>query len=136
MRQIINKLVLNPKDLFLFDGLGALMTSFFLGVILSSFGGLSGMPSEILFFLSITALIYFAYSVCCFFFISDNWRPFLKTICIANVFYCCLTIILVIHFYQQLTVFGIAYFLLETLLICALVFIENRALAISLKIDK
>jgi len=129
--EIINKLTLNPKRLFLIDSFGAFLTAFFLVAILSTFEKHFGMPRQILVFLSVIALVYAIYSICCFYFIDSNWRPFLKTICIANLIYCCLTIGLVINFYSRLTVLGTSYFLLEIILICVLVIIERRALSIT-----
>lgn len=128
---IINKLILDPKRLFLFDSFGAFLTSCILVAILLAFNGYIGMPSRILVFLSIIALLYAVYSICCFYFIYTNWRPFLKAICIANLVYCCLTIGLIIIFYERLTILGATYFLLEVLLILSLVIIEKRALTIS-----
>jgi hypothetical protein len=128
---IINKLTLNPKRIFLIDSFGAFLTAFFLVAILSTFEKYFGMPRQILVFLSIVALVYAIYSICCFYFIESNWRPFLKTICITNLIYCGLTIGLVINFYPRLTILGTTYFLLEIILISVLVIIERKALSIT-----
>ena len=128
---IINKLALNPKRLFLIDSFGAFLTAFFLVAILSTFEKYFGMPRQILVFLSTIALVYAIYSICCFYFIESNWRPFLKTICIANLIYFGLTIGLVINFYPRLTILGTTYFLLEIILISVLVIIERKALSIT-----
>ena len=130
MQKVINKLTLNPKRLFLFDGLGALLTAFFLFVILRSFNGYFGMPKTTLNFLSIIALAFSVYSFCCFFLISNNWHPFLKAISIANLLYCCLTVGLVIYHYPLMTTLGVTYFLIEIVMVCVLVFFEIKVLTI------
>jgi len=51
----------------------------------------------------------------------------MKGIIIANLVYCCLTIVLVFYFYQKLTILGLSYFLLELLMISGLIIIERMA---------
>jgi len=131
MQQMINKLCLNPKRIFLIDGIGALLTVFFLVAILSTFNEYFGMPQKILTILSVIGLFFCIYSISCFFFIKNNWRLFLKVIIIANTLYCCLTIALVIYFYQQLTILGISYFILEIFVVLGLVAIEIKTLAMN-----
>jgi hypothetical protein len=127
--RLIDKLVSNSKRLFLIDGLGACLTAFFLVAILARFEDSFGMPRTVLYFLSLVACIYAIYSFCCHFFISSNWRPYLKAIAIANAIYCCLTFGLVIYFYPILTILGLLYFLLEIIVVSILVLIELKALS-------
>ena len=122
----MNQWILNPKRIFLLDGLGACLTAFLLGVVLTAFNEYIGMPQKTLNILALIALAFSAYSISCFFFIGNNWRLFLKIIATANLLYCCLTTTLVIYFYPQLTVFGVIYFLLEIVVVCGLVFFELR----------
>ncbi|MDZ4680048.1 MAG: hypothetical protein SH848_08600 [Saprospiraceae bacterium] len=123
----MNKLTLNPKRLFLLDGLGAFLTAFFLGVLLTKFNEYFGMPQKTLNILSVIALVFAFYSIFCFFFVGSNWRTFLKIIAAANLLYCCLTVVLVINFYSSLTFLGVSYFLLEIVVICGVVFVEIRS---------
>ena len=127
-RLILDKITSNPKKLFLVDSLGAVLTAFFLGVILVRFEDSFGMPKTILYFLSSIACIYAIYSMCCYFILPNIWGPYLmKGIIIANLVYCCLTIVLVFYFYQKLTILGLSYFLLELLIISGLIIIERMA---------
>jgi hypothetical protein len=126
---IIDKLVSNPKRLFLIDGLGAFLTAFFLGVILSRFENIFGMPHRVLYVLSLVACLYTIYSCCCWFFVSDNWHPYLKGIAIANVIYLCITSGLVFYHYQRLTSVGLLYFLLELIVMSGLIVIELKMLS-------
>ena len=126
---MLNKLTSNPKRLFLIDGLGALITGFLLGVILTRFEEAFGMPRKVLIPLSILACVYVIYSVSCYFFVSKDWRPFLRVIAIANLIYCCITIVFVILFYQVLTILGLLYFFSEIIIIAGLVCIEVFTIA-------
>ena len=128
MKKLFNKLILNPKRLFLIDSFGAFLTAFFLFAILRTFNEYFGMPKLTLDFLSIIALAFSVYSFCCFFLVSNNWHPFLRTISIANILYCCLTLGLVIYYYPLLTILGVTYFLIEIIIVVVLVFFEINVL--------
>jgi hypothetical protein len=123
-RSIIDKLSSDTKKIFLIDGLGALLTAFFLFVIPLVFSNVLGMPETVTRCLSMVACIYTAYSFCCYFFVRIHWRPYLKAIAIANMAYCGLTIALVINYRQSLTVFGLIYFLLEIMVMSCLILTE------------
>lgn len=88
------------------------------------------MPQSILTILSIIAMVFSVYSTTCFFFVGKKWKPFLIAISTANLIYCSITLGLVIHFYPQMTLLGITYFLLEIALVCGLVFIEIFAVRV------
>ena len=128
MKKLFNKLILNPKRLFLIDSFGAFLTAFFLFAILRTFNEYFGMPKMTLDFLSIIALAFSVYSFCCFFLVSNNWHPFLKAISIVNLLYCCLTLGLVIYYYSLLTILGVTYFLIEIIIVVVLVFFEINVL--------
>jgi hypothetical protein len=123
-RLILDKLILNPKRVFLIDSLGAFLTAFLLGTIIAKWEEDFGMPRKIIKPLSIIAGVYGIYSICCYFFVDGGWRPFLKVIAIANLLYCCITIVSVILFYQALTILGLTYFLGEIIIIAGLICIE------------
>ena len=126
---IIKRFTLQPKTLFLIDGLGALVTAFFLFVILRTYNVYFGMPQNTLTYLSLIAIVFCLYSITCYFFLKDNWRPFLKTISMANLLYCCLTMGLVIYYYPSLTILGVSYFLAEIIVVFVVVFVELKTLA-------
>lgn len=123
----LSEVVHNPRKIFLLDSLGALLSAFFLLCILLPFEGQFGMPQQILLILSAIAVVFAIYSVSCFLFVRANWRPFLKSLYVANLTYCCLTAMLVALNYNQLTWLGLSYFLIEIVLIGMLVAIERQA---------
>ncbi|MEZ0485372.1 hypothetical protein [Fibrella aquatica] len=54
----------------------------------------------------------------------------MKAISVANLLYCGLTAGLVVGYFAQLTRLGIAYFMLEIGVVCVLVSVERRAIAL------
>lgn len=122
--KILDRLTLNPKKLFLIDGLGAFLTAFLVGIVLRIFEDAFGMPQKHLCVLSILACIFAVYSMSCYFFVGKNWPIYLKIIAVANLMYCLLTAVLVMLLYQQITILGIIYFIGEILIILGLVYVE------------
>jgi hypothetical protein len=120
---------LNPRILFLVDGLGALVTAFFLFVVLKIYEEYIGMPQVVLNYLSMIAVLLSFYSMSCFFLLKDQSQIFLRIIGVANLLYCCLTMGLLIYNYQVLTILGATYFLTEIIIICGLAFFELNTLA-------
>jgi hypothetical protein len=127
----MSNLTLNPRALFLIDGLGALLTALFLYGILRTFNEYFGMPPMILTYLSLMAVLFCIYSITCFFLLTHTWRPFLAVISISNLLYCCATVGLVIYYYQTLTILGVIYFLAEVVIVCGLAFIELKTVTLS-----
>lgn len=115
---------LSPKKLFLLDALGALLSAFLLGVILVHFESYFGMPSDALYILAFLPCVFAVYDFVCYYKVTDNWRPFLRGIAVANLLYCFLSIALVFQHYQELTILGIIYFVLELLIVVVLAKIE------------
>ncbi|ABG58093.1 conserved hypothetical protein [Cytophaga hutchinsonii ATCC 33406] len=124
LTNVIHKLAAKPQHLFLTDSIGALLTAFLLFVVLRTYNESVGMPERILTYLSIIATVFSIYSAACFLWVKGNFIPFVSVISIANIFYCVLTMILVIRYYPMLTRVGITYFISEILIICVLVYIE------------
>jgi lysylphosphatidylglycerol synthetase-like protein (DUF2156 family) len=121
-------LTLHLKSIFLFDGIGALITTFFMAVILKTFNKYVGMPKIILIYFFAISAVFSLYSFTCFFILKANLQPFLKTIIVANSLHCFLTALLVLCHYQNLTILGMAYFLAELVVIGGLAFIELKTL--------
>ena len=124
LKILINHLAEKRKTLFLIDSLGALLTAFFLLVVLPQFNKYFGMPKTILTYLSILAICLGMYSTACFLFLKERWATFISIISIANLLYCAITIALLIKYYSLLTLVGTIYFLIEIVLICILSYIE------------
>ena len=126
MKKLIGYFAQKHKTLFLIDAIGALITAFFLGVIMLQYNEYFGMPKNILFNLSIIAICLCIYSATCFLFLKNSWAVFVQIIGIANLLYCALTIGFLIKFYPLLTIIGILYFLVEIVIIFFLSYIELK----------
>lgn len=126
---MLNHVTNNPKQIFLLDSMGALLTGSILITIASGFPSFFRMPPHILFVLAIIAFTFFIYSFCCFYFMPRNWRPYLTAIMVANIFYVVVTIGLVCYFYNSLTRWGLLYFITELIVIAVLLWIEYRTLS-------
>lgn len=115
-----------PQQIFLVDATGALITSGLLFLIYFRFAEVFGVPREIFLYLSVIAFLYSIYSFSCHLIKPINGWFFLRWIIFANIFYCCLTITVMIIFRNQLTLVGMSYFLIEIMVICALVLVEIK----------
>jgi hypothetical protein len=124
INKLINHLAEKQKTLFLIDGLGAILTTFFLFVIMRQFNEYFGMPKTVLTYLGGIALCFCVYSTSCFLFLKGQWTLFIRFIGISNLLYCALTIGLLIKYYSLLTQIGLIYFLIEIVIIFVLSYVE------------
>lgn len=72
VKDIIKHFTENPKTLLILDSLGAILTAFFLFVILKYFKEYVGMPLTALTYLSIIVTCFFIYSTACFCFLKKT----------------------------------------------------------------
>lgn len=119
----------NPKNLFLIDGLGALLSAFMLGVVLVTFESTFGMPKYTLQLLSGLACLFSLYSFFCYFRMPIKWRFFMKIIGVINLQYCGFTAVLCISHYNELTALGLGYFALELVVVAFLGLVELKRAA-------
>jgi len=113
---------MNAKQLFLLDGVGAVVTALMLGVVLTTFQSTFGMPTDILVGLALIAAGFAAFSLTCHF--RDKGPAHLLVIAAANSAYCVVTLGLVLTLHEDLTWLGMAYFLGEIVIILGLVALE------------
>lgn len=125
LQQIANTIA--PRRLFLIDGLGALLTSVLLGVVLVRFKSTFGIPVATLYVLAGIAAGFFVYSISCSALNVKRWRPCLRVIAGANLCYCCLTLGAMLYLHQDLTLLGMGYFAGEIVVVVALAAFELRA---------
>jgi hypothetical protein len=57
----------------------------------------------------------------------------MRTIALANTFFCCLTFGLTVYFYARLTTFGVAYFVQEWIVVGVVVWAELSIITRSTK---
>lgn len=126
MKKVISQFETKPKNIFLLDSFGALLTALLLFFLLRVFNTYFGISKTIIVSLSVIALIFSIYSMLCFFLANNNWQLFLRIIIIANILYCVLTFIVVLNYWNSITLLGILYFLGEIFIILALVYLEQN----------
>ncbi len=130
MVRFFNKSALNPKGLFLADGLGAFLAAFLLFAMLRNWSEYVGMPKPTLTILSLIALLFCLYSFGCFLLVHKNWPVFLRILVVANSLYACLTVGLAMYNFPHLTTLGVTYFVGELLVLSGLVFFEMNFLTL------
>jgi hypothetical protein len=118
--------LIEPKNIFLLDAFGALLTTLLLYFILRNFNEFFGLSKDVFECLSSIALLFFIYSISGYFLVKQNWKSFLKIICSANILYCILTLSIVLYNYETISIYGIAYFLAEIAVIIGLVYFEMK----------
>lgn len=112
-----------PKIIFLSDGLGALLSTLFL-FGLASLEWVIGMPENVLYQLIPVIIIFAAYSLALYLIDPKQWKLFSTLIAVANMPYCCVTMVLLCYYFDNLTAIGLAYFFVEILVFVFLSRIE------------
>jgi O-antigen/teichoic acid export membrane protein len=118
----------DPRKIFLLDGIGALATALLLLALVAPLEGFFKMPATMVYKLSILAVAFAIYSLSCWYGNPKQWKRYLAIIASANLLYCLLTLALVLYHWDTISVWGIAYFGVEMLVIVLLVAIETRVL--------
>ena len=129
LTKLINEISLNPKKLFLIDGIGAIVSVFLLGIVLVKLESIFGIPRKTLFLLAFFPFVFAMYDFYCYFRIHKNFGLFLKIIAFLNLLYCFLSIGLAFYQHHKLTSFGWLYIIFEIIIITALVILELRIAA-------
>lgn len=128
MKESIQQFLAKPKNIFLIDAVGALITFALLFLVLRPFNAFFGLSKATLEYLSLLALTFSIYSFTCFFLAKNKWKLYLKIICTANILYCILTFGILLSNYKSISIFGIIYFLGEIVVIAGLVFLKIKAI--------
>ena len=124
VKKIIHRLITKPRNLFLIDSIGAMLTALAMFIVLTNFNQYFGIPKISFTYLSAIAACFCLYSMFCFLFLRENFPPFIRIISIANILYCILITGFLIQYNAKITNLGLAYFFGEITIICILVFIE------------
>ncbi|MFD0863352.1 hypothetical protein ACFQ1M_14150 [Sungkyunkwania multivorans] len=117
---------MNPKQLFLIDGLGALLSAFLLGVVLVRYEEFFGIPHQTLYFLALFPCLFALYDLYCYRGKRKDLGPFLRGIGIANILYCGLSLGLAFYHGEALTYFGWTYIIIEIMVVITLAVLELK----------
>jgi len=135
LQKILTKFSSNPRQLFLIDGLGALLSAFLLGVVLVQLESIFGIPRNTLYFLAFLPCLFAIYDFYCYFQLKKSFTPFLKAIALINLTYCLISIGLAFYHSEKLTHLGWIYIIVEIIIVLILAYIEWKV-ATQLKANK
>lgn len=111
------------RKVFLLDGLGAVGSTVFSGLVLPLFSEQIGVPKTILYSLALLALAFSIYSLSCFQFVTKLKPWMLLGIILANILYC-VTSVGTVFFLPSLTFLGAVLFSFEVGIIALVVLVE------------
>ncbi len=123
-KKVLNYLNVNRKNIFLLDGIGALLSAFFLGIVLVKYESFFGMPKQTLYLLASIPMIFAIYDTLAYFLVKEKGRIALKLISFANLGYCAFSVFKVLENAESLTIWGAAYFIIEILLVASIAQLE------------
>lgn len=120
---LFNLRSLNHTQLFLIDGIGALLSAILLWLVYYC-RNIFAVPDSMYHQLIAFPVFFACYSLTCLLIKPRSWKIFLAIVTVSNVLYAGYSLLLVSHYADQLTIYGIIYFLLEIVGIIALVYVE------------
>lgn len=124
----VSRLIYQPKQLYLLDGFGALLSAFFLGVILVQFERHIGLTKETLYLLAVFPIFFLIIDYCFYLNNSLNDIIKLKIICFLNLAYCAYSFWVILNNQGTLTKLGNIYFVLEIFIILVVILLEVKAI--------
>lgn len=124
LNNITKRTIKNPRQVFLLDGFGALLSALLLIFLIAPFYNVFGVPHPLAIQLAIPVVGFCVYSLLCYLLHLRNWKPYLFLIAFANFAYCCFTAGIMIKYFRSMELLGFLYFSAEILIILFLVRIE------------
>lgn len=115
---------ISPRQVFLLDGLGGVLTATLLGLVLPLFHERIGLGPWTLRGLGLIGLGYAAFSLSSFWRSPRRIAPYLRLIVLANLAYCAVIIAVLGARRADVTALGFVYFAVEVLVILTLVGLE------------
>ncbi|MDX2249594.1 MAG: hypothetical protein SF052_22610 [Bacteroidia bacterium] len=126
LEQLEKTLNENPRTLFLIDGVGAIVSAFLLGVVLVRWERVFGIPAPTLYLLASLPVLFAVYDFYCYQTQKEKPGVFLRTIALANLLYCLLSMGFAFYHFPTITIWGGAYILSEILIVVLLAMLELR----------
>jgi hypothetical protein len=130
LRYITQKIQLKPYSIFYIDGIGAALSCFLLYLLVAPNYEFFGMPEIITLLLAAIALLLAFFSLCCFKLKPKKQKLFLLFVIVANVLYCIITLAILIQFFNEITIWGFLYFLMELMILSVLIYVELQVYTI------
>jgi len=124
LQKITNQLSSNPRQLFIFDGFGALLSAFLLGVVLVNLEKYFGIPKPTLYFLAFLPILFALYDFYVYKMVKKEFSFYLKIIAIVNLLYCVISIGLAFYHNNLITHLGWIYIVGEIIIVASLAIFE------------
>lgn len=118
-----NNRLLTTQQVFLIDGIGAMLSALLLWVIYGCktiFTVPQSMFQQLIFF----PVLFACYSLGCAWIRPGKWKLFLSIVMACNLLYILYSLCLVILYFEELNIPALIYFLSETFVILAVVYFE------------
>jgi hypothetical protein len=123
---MINQFKMNPRRVFLFDGIGAFISALMLGVVLVRFSEIIGLDVSTLILLASFPCIFALYDFLCYFFVNKSYSRFIIIIAISNLLYCVLSIGLAFYHVETITLIGWTYIIIEVIIVLVISIMEYQ----------
>lgn len=117
--------MLNKRNIFLLDGIGALNSALLTGIVLPLFSDPLGLPPQLLRGLAAFPVAYLTYSFTCYFFAPVIRKWMLAGIIFGNSLYCLVSLSLLLWL-QGIKPWGIGLLITEISVILVVIAIEVR----------
>lgn len=114
---------LNEKNIFLLDGIGAVSSAVFTGMLLPEVTEMLGLPVTLLRGLAVVPVTFCVYSFCIYWLVPKTKPWMLMAIILANLFYCVVSGVLVFAV-DTITLVGRLLLALEISVVLAVVWVE------------
>lgn len=124
MQKLIQYFQQQPKKIFLFDGLGAMLSTALLYFLLMPNAGWIGLSITQINALVIGALCLVGYDLIARIMYTPERGWLIKALALLNTLYCITTLSVLMLHYTSITILGWAYFLGEMAIVGVLVYLE------------
>ncbi|MFD1552567.1 hypothetical protein DNU06_15645 [Putridiphycobacter roseus] len=130
MKKLAQVYAQKPKQLFLVDGFGALISAFCLGGLLPMFEVQLGIPHYMLISLAIFPCLFAAFDFFCYFSRTSQATNCLNIIATVNIIYAALSLGLTIYHFGTMHLLGITYFAIEVIIVLVIGILEFKTIKI------
>jgi len=124
LRKTIEYFKARQRELFLVDGIGAIVSAISLGIILVEYEYIFGIPIPSLYLLAAIPCVFIVYDALCYFTLKSDYGIFLKIIAALNIAYCLFSAGIAIYHRYQLFSLGWLYISVEIAIIYKLARIQ------------
>ncbi len=115
---------LNPKILILIDGIGAITSAVFLGIILVRLETLVGVPKSTLYLLASFPCLFVMYDFYCYFKSKIKLKIYFTLIGITNLLYVSFSIGMAFYHFEQVEILGWVYLWIEIIIVSFLAIVQ------------